>query len=89
MARKIIDVYCMIINYWAGIITSDIILQHKHSGTWANEWFEKALLAEISDMRLVVFQVPEKNYTEIVSGIEYDLQHDYGLLPMGLLMPEE
>lgn len=79
----------MIVNYWAGVITPEIMQQHARLDTWAIGWLQRATLAEQQGRRLVVFEVPKDCYTEIIQSIEFDLQHDYGLLPTGLLMPEE
>ena len=78
----------MITNYWAGVITPDIIQQHANIGTWAIGWLRRAETAELQGRRLVVFEVPQEYYAEIIQGIETGLQYDYGLLPTGLLMPE-
>lgn len=78
----------MIINYWAGVITPELIQQHTHIDSWAIGWLRRAETAELQGRRLVVFEVPQEYYMQIVQGIEFDLQHDYGLLPTGLMMPE-
>lgn len=78
----------MIVNYWAGVITPDIIQQHPRLDTWAVSWLRRAETAELQGRRLVVFEVPQEYYNEIIQGIEWDLQRDYGLLPTGLMMPE-
>lgn len=78
----------MIVNYWAGVITPDTIQQHPRLDTWAIGWLRRAETAELQGRRLVVFEVPQEYYNEIIQGIEWDLQRDYGLLPTGLMMPE-
>lgn len=78
----------MIVNYWAGVITPELIQQHARIDTWAVAWLRRAETAQLQGRQLVVFEVPKEHCEEIIQEIEAGLQYDYGLLPTGLMMPE-
>lgn len=78
----------MIVNYWAGVITPELIQQHARIDTWALGWLRIAETAELQGRRLIVFEVPRDYYETFVQEFDLSVQYDYGLLPTGLVMPE-
>ncbi len=67
----------MLVRFWAGYITPEIIGQHIKIDAWALTWLERAHKAERDGKELIVFEVPKDELLFSVGGIEGQLQKNF------------
>lgn len=74
----------MLLHYWAGYISPEIISQHKNIEVWANEWLKRAKLAQASGNELIVFEMPKNELIYTVASVESALQKHFPIPPPGV-----
>jgi hypothetical protein len=70
----------MTVQHWAGRITTEII-QQTTILSWAAQWLQRADNAEQRGNELVVFEVPQKGFSQAVGMLEKELQNEFELMP--------
>lgn len=67
----------MLVRFWAGYITPELIGQHVKIDAWALAWLERANKAESEGKELIVFEVPKNELLFALEGVEGELQKNF------------
>ncbi len=72
----------MILKFWAGYITPEIIGQHVKLDAWALTWLNRARKAESEGKELVVFEIPKNELIYGVGSADETLQKNFPASPV-------